>query len=1166
MKITIIGVILLSMLAISLLLGVNFVYSAWSSPGIYFNVTPSMLYLNWSNSPSAYMSNLSLATNQSFNLTLEVMNSTGFSANYSQPYGGNDLSVCQPIASVIINVVNVTSLNAVLNMISGTPGLVYQTNITVSGNRPECRPGRYYKNLMIRNFTSSTENLNVTVFLDLPISISNNPNLVVNGNATFAGSLPINATTYHSYYFNTSEVANATGIAINLTGWSSSQDIDLFLFDNSGNLLDKSINKNSTEYLSYNYLSPAVVWELRVYGNSTSTIPYTGYLLFTTLNVTNRSATNQTISSIDFGVMNTSSTKQVNLTLKNEGNFTLSGVEESKELYYVRTFSDSGNKNFTFLVPGSSIATKVKVALNWTGGTNYSFNLYNSNDTLIVNSFNKYQYANISNSMEEEYNETTDITDIGYWKVEVKNNTINYTDTYTVTAYVYVDPTNWFASNFSSSGTDLSGNSNYTSQINLTIPNASLSGLYQGNFRYMDTRGGQIKIPITINVTAPTLIVTNDNSNPIPFSVLSSGTFRVDENYGANLTRSLGFKLNNTGFYDMVITSTNSSVLTCSSGDCTDYTLNFTYNVTNGTVISKNSYKSLQVNITLNSSHPTGVYDGSIVFNATNSTPALSSHPYQTFTLNIKLNLTDLIYLNVSDIVAVGGNNILQNIAGGELVMVKVNVNYVNKTASITTLNTSDFISVWLQEGNVSGSTGREPVTGSLTISNGTNPIWDGSRYNINMTVPAYVPGGQYKVHVIATYNRSDSKNFDGEGVANSSLIINNTGLYMNTSDTISSVTVGSDVYYDVDVRNFGPLAASSEKIEFNDSGCPYITVTTDEYGPLTTCSATGSGDTFTFNMPAYNSSGCWFRWKIHGDINGTCYSGNYPLIVNGTNVGANIKWFNNITGLAITVNAVTTTTTAAVPTNLPAPTTTTIRSNATTTTTTTIPTTTPKNETVGVVLITPQVPAIFNISGSNVLKIQNVILAVNKNVTNVQIMVKEASHPAGAPNVTDYETGIIFKYLDISMTNVTGNDISNATINFQVEKDWINSSKIDSGTIALYRYFNSTWNKLQTKKLNETSTSINFQAVSPGLSVFVIAGQKAGGWDIFKMLNIFPGIPSWAIIAAIVAAVAIVLAYFFWPVKEVKTQTVYMPKDEKQEEDVISKLKEKWEKVAKKK
>jgi PGF-pre-PGF domain-containing protein len=253
------------------------------------------------------------------------------------------------------------------------------------------------------------------------------------------------------------------------------------------------------------------------------------------------------------------------------------------------------------------------------------------------------------------------------------------------------------------------------------------------------------------------------------------------------------------------------------------------------------------------------------------------------------------------------------------------------------------------------------------------------------------------------------------------------------------------------------------------------------------------------------------------------------------------------------------------VPTNLPPVNTTTTTVRATTTTTT-IPTTTQVNETLKLSIITPDSPAIFNVSDPDTLKIQNVILAVNKNVTNVTIMVKEASHPSGAPNVTNYETGIIFKYLDISATNVTGDDISNVTINFQVEKNWINSTSIDIGTIALYRYFNSTWNKLLTSKLNETSNLITFQAVSPGLSVFVIAGQKTGGWDIFKMLNIFPGIPSWAIIAAIVAAVAIVLAYFFWPVKEVKTQTVYMPKDEKQEEDVISKLKEKWEKVAKKK
>jgi len=100
------------------------------------------------------------------------------------------------------------------------------------------------------------------------------------------------------------------------------------------------------------------MWEIRVYGNYTSTIPYNGMIVFTTLNVTNSSDIQ--VSSIDFGVMNASELKQTEIILRNEGNLTLSNVAESKELYHVNRFSGSNAKNFTFFVPDSSIALQPK--------------------------------------------------------------------------------------------------------------------------------------------------------------------------------------------------------------------------------------------------------------------------------------------------------------------------------------------------------------------------------------------------------------------------------------------------------------------------------------------------------------------------------------------------------------------------------------------------------------------------------------------------------------------------------------------------------------------------------------------------------------------------------------------------------------------------------------
>ena len=44
---------------------------------------------------------------------------------------------------------------------------------------------------------------------------------------------------------------------------------------------------------------------------------------------------------------------------------------------------------------------------------------------------------------------------------------------------------------------------------------------------------------------------------------------------------------------------------------------------------------------------------------------------------------------------------------------------------------------------------------------------------------------------------------------------------------------------------------------------------------------------------------------------------------------------------------------------------------------------------------------------------------------------------------------------------------------------------------MKLYRYFNDRWDKLDTTKTGENETNVYYQAVSPGLSVFAVAGES---------------------------------------------------------------------------
>ncbi len=110
--------------------------------------------------------------------------------------------------------------------------------------------------------------------------------------------------------------------------------------------------------------------------------------------------------------------------------------------------------------------------------------------------------------------------------------------------------------------------------------------------------------------------------------------------------------------------------------------------------------------------------------------------------------------------------------------------------------------------------------------------------------------------------------------------------------------------------------------------------------------------------------------------------------------------------------------------------------------------------------------------------------------VKNVQITIKKVD--ARPANVVSDAAGIINQYLTIDNVNVSAGDIQKVIIDFKVEKNWININKINTNTVMLYRYEkNDQWNKLNTTKFSEDTEKILYQAESPGLSIFVIAGES---------------------------------------------------------------------------
>ena len=138
---------------------------------------------------------------------------------------------------------------------------------------------------------------------------------------------------------------------------------------------------------------------------------------------------------------------------------------------------------------------------------------------------------------------------------------------------------------------------------------------------------------------------------------------------------------------------------------------------------------------------------------------------------------------------------------------------------------------------------------------------------------------------------------------------------------------------------------------------------------------------------------------------------------------------------------------------------------------------------------ITPGVAAIMHVDDPDI-GLKQIKISVKNPANSVEITVtKLEGKPA---SVTHNFTGKVYKYIEIEATNLEDTNVEETKIQFPVNKSWISENGIDPSTIALNRYKNE-WKKLPTQKISEDSDYIYYEAKTPGFSIFVITGEKAG-------------------------------------------------------------------------
>jgi len=186
---------------------------------------------------------------------------------------------------------------------------------------------------------------------------------------------------------------------------------------------------------------------------------------------------------------------------------------------------------------------------------------------------------------------------------------------------------------------------------------------------------------------------------------------------------------------------------------------------------------------------------------------------------------------------------------------------------------------------------------------------------------------------------------------------------------------------------------------------------------------------------------------------------------------------------------------------------------------------------------------AVVVINKTEDVAFRQISIFVKNSVNNIQVTVtKLADKPAA---ITQTVTGNVYHYIEVNKTNITDVNINLTAIRFEVEKSWLTANNINKSTIALYRYSDNVWNKLQTTEMIEETTTVLYEAISPGLSVFAISGEVKAAAPTAEQLpteekppeeKVLPVIPvkgKGGFLVTIVVIIAVIAGVVFYLMKK---------------------------------
>ena len=116
---------------------------------------------------------------------------------------------------------------------------------------------------------------------------------------------------------------------------------------------------------------------------------------------------------------------------------------------------------------------------------------------------------------------------------------------------------------------------------------------------------------------------------------------------------------------------------------------------------------------------------------------------------------------------------------------------------------------------------------------------------------------------------------------------------------------------------------------------------------------------------------------------------------------------------------------------------------------------------------------------------VTEITITVKNDVNDVRVTVQKLSEKP--EEVIQEVLGTVYRYLKITTENLADDDIETATIQFKVEKAWLEENGFDAETVLLNRYHDNEWEALSTGLTGEDDEYYYYEASLTGLSIFSI-------------------------------------------------------------------------------